>query len=154
MRSAASTLLAINLAHDWTNSSVTIQSIPKPAGCPNLRNGGIWTDSKNEVLYTGFAGVNSFFGNGANYSQGLWSFTPDNSGSNGTWQNLNATADTTFTTQPRAFKGEVTSGNGAGFFLGGNSGFPTTRGVQCLMVHRLHRERHHAADSYFRSRHL
>lgn len=75
-------------------------------------------DKNKGVLYTGFAGINSELGNGARHPQGLWSFTPDTTGA-GLWQNLNGSADSRFITKPRAFKGQVASGYGSGFFLGG-----------------------------------
>lgn len=117
----ADTLISIDLSKDWTNSSVVLHSTSKPSGVPSLNNGGIWVDSKNKLLYTGFAGINSIFGTNTFYPQGLWSFSPDGTGG-GTWQNLNGTADDTFVSQPRPFDGSVASGEGSGYFLGGVGG--------------------------------
>lgn len=114
----ADTLISIDLSKDWTNNSVVLHSTSKPSGVPSLNNGGIWVDSKNNLLYTGFAGINSIFGTNTLYAQGLWSLSPDGSGG-GSWENLNGTADDSFVTQPRPFDGSVASGEGSGYFLGG-----------------------------------
>ncbi|KAK4679254.1 hypothetical protein QC764_202530 [Podospora pseudoanserina] len=114
----SNTLLSIDLSKDWPNDTIDIQSSSKPEGVPNLRNGGIWVDEKNGVLYTGFAGTEPFFGDGALCSQGLWSFVPNGSGG-GDWRNLNDTADPGFVNLPRPYKGQTSSGDGRGFFLGG-----------------------------------
>ncbi|KAK5660116.1 hypothetical protein OQA88_13585 [Cercophora sp. LCS_1] len=101
-------LISIDLSKDWTNDTVILGSISKP-GVPNLKNGGLWVDREGGKLYTGFAGVNSLFGNGAFWPLGLWSFTPEKSGS-GVWQNLNGTADNALITQPRTFNGQICTG--------------------------------------------
>ncbi|KAK4177499.1 hypothetical protein QBC36DRAFT_289490 [Triangularia setosa] len=120
----SNTLLSIDLSKDWTNDTINIQSTPKTTGVPSLRNGGIWVDERNGVLYTGFAGTESFFGDRAFYPQGLWSFVPDGSGG-GDWKNLNDTADPSFVDLPRPYKGQTSSGDGQGFFLGGFVGNET-----------------------------
>src|SRR6266480_4529259 len=108
----ASTLIAINLSQDWINSSVTLNSISKPSGVPNLvQSEGIWVDEYAGVLYTGFAGRHSTFGDDTSQPNGWWSFKPDNSGS-GTWTNLNST-------EVRPYSPLVASGCGAGYMLGG-----------------------------------
>ncbi|CCC11306.1 unnamed protein product [Sordaria macrospora k-hell] len=114
----SNSLLSIDLSKDWTSDSVRFDSTSKPTGAANLAGAGIWVDETEGVLYTGFAGVKSSFGDNANQPQGLWSFKPDGKGG-GTWQNLNSTADKTFTEKPRPFKGKTASGNGVGYFLGG-----------------------------------
>ncbi|KAK0668863.1 hypothetical protein QBC41DRAFT_117590 [Cercophora samala] len=122
----SNTLLSIDLSKDWSNDTINIQSSPKPDGVPNLRDGGIWVDEKNGVLYTGFAGTESFFGDGALYPQGLWSFVPNGSGG-GDWRSLNDTADPSFVDLPRPYKGQTSSGDGQGYFLGGFVGNETGR---------------------------
>ncbi|KAK0635505.1 hypothetical protein B0T17DRAFT_46228 [Bombardia bombarda] len=112
------TLIAIDLSKDWTNGSVLLHSNSKPSGAPSLESGGIWVDDKGGVLYTGFAGSSSVFGDGASYPQGLWSITPDGKGG-GSWQNLNGSTDSDFTDQPRASKVSVASSAGSGFSLSG-----------------------------------
>jgi len=121
---AADTLISIDLSKDWTNSSVVLHSTSKPSGVPSLNNGGIWVDNKNNLLYTGFAGINSIFGTNTFYPQGLWSFSPDGTGG-GSWENLNGTADDSFVNQPRPFDGSVASGEGSGYFLGGETSLLT-----------------------------
>ncbi|KAK1778172.1 hypothetical protein QBC45DRAFT_414666 [Copromyces sp. CBS 386.78] len=120
----SNSLLSIDLSKDWTSDSVRFDSTSKPIGAANLAGAGIWVDETEGVLYTGFAGVKSKFGDNANQPQGLWSFKPDGKGG-GTWQNLNSTADKTFTEKPRPFKGKTASGNGVGYFLGGFNGWGT-----------------------------
>ncbi|EGZ76209.1 hypothetical protein NEUTE2DRAFT_53916 [Neurospora tetrasperma FGSC 2509] len=114
----SNSLLSIDLTEDWTSDSVRFDSTSKPTGAANLKGGGIWVDETQGVLYTGFAGIKSDFGNNANQPQGLWSFKPDGKGG-GTWQNLNSTADKMFTEKLRPFQGKIASGNGVGYFLGG-----------------------------------
>lgn len=116
--SLANSLLSIDLSKDWTSDSVRFDSTSKPSGAANLDGGGLWVDDTEGVLYTGFTGVKSNFGDKASQPQGLWSFKPDGTGA-GTWENLNSTADKTFTEEPRPFKGKTASGNGFGYFLGG-----------------------------------
>jgi hypothetical protein len=79
---------------------------------------GIWVDDDQKLLYTGFAGRKSTFGDAASQVTGLWSFKPDGEGA-GTWTNLNNTADSAFKTEPRPFSALVASGGGAGYMLGG-----------------------------------
>ncbi|KAK3403159.1 hypothetical protein B0T20DRAFT_18097 [Sordaria brevicollis] len=114
----SNSLLSIDLSKDWTSDSFRFDSTSKPSGVANLDGGGLWVDETEGVLYTGFAGVKSMFGDKGSQPQGLWSFKPDGTGA-GTWENLNSTADKTFTEKPRPFKGKTASGNGFGYFLGG-----------------------------------
>jgi hypothetical protein len=114
----ASSLLAIDLSQDWKNSSVNLHSSSKPTGVPNLVDGGTWVDLDQKTLYTGFAGRQSTFGDGAYYNTGLWSFKPDGAGS-GSWTSLNSSADPAFKTELRPFSALVASGSGAGYMLGG-----------------------------------
>ncbi len=87
---------------------------------PNYRCASIWVDDANKLLYLGFSGQNSNFGDGAYTPVGLWSFSPDGTGS-GTWSNLNSTADRAFLTQARPHRGLAASGNGKGYYLGGTA---------------------------------
>lgn len=133
----ASTLIAINLSRDWVNSSVTLSSISKPSGVPDLVQGGIWVDQDAGILYTGFAGRQSTFGDDARQPSGLWSFKPDNSGG-GTWTNLNST-DPGFKTEVRPYSPLVASGGGVGYMLGGfavNTSTPDPR-VNSLSISGL-----------------
>lgn len=108
-------MIAISLADDWTNKTVNLQSIEKPNSVPNLSAGGMWIDSENNVLYIGFAGLSSGFGDAAPQSNGLWQFSP----TSGTWTNLNNTADKFTNNYTRSYNGLVASGNGKGYSLGG-----------------------------------
>ncbi|KAI3390574.1 hypothetical protein diail_9185 [Diaporthe ilicicola] len=118
-------LLYIDITADFTPSSATVASVTKPSGVPNLLQGGLWVDDEGGALYTGFAGTTSAFGDAAAQPQGLWSFKPGSDGTNGTWTNLNDTADTFFTTGKRPFGAPVASGNGTAFLLGGLDVFGT-----------------------------
>jgi hypothetical protein len=97
---------------------VNIHSTPKPSGVPNLVEGGIWVDTDNHLLYTGFAGRASTLGNPVVQDYGLWSFKPDGAGG-GSWTNLNSSADLAFQSQPRPFAANAASGGGVGYILGG-----------------------------------
>ncbi|KAK0719978.1 hypothetical protein B0H67DRAFT_534076 [Lasiosphaeris hirsuta] len=111
-------LVSIDLSEDWNNVSVALHATFGSSGAGALKNGGIWVDEKKDTLYTGFAGISSSFGDGVTSAQGLWSSSPDTSGG-GLWQSLNGSTDESFTTRPRAFGGQVASGDGSGYFLGG-----------------------------------
>lgn len=115
----SSTLLSIDLSADFEPDTVSFTSIAKPSGVPDLNRAGIWVDQTSGLLYTGFAGSTSDFGDAPTVAQGLWSFEPSADGATGAWTNLNDTADEYFTTQPRHYSGPVASGNGTGYFLGG-----------------------------------
>lgn len=115
----SNTLLSIGLSKDWTNDTVVLHSTPKPDGVPSLRNGGIWIDEVKGILYTGFCGTESKFGDKAVYPQGLWSFTPNGS-RGGPWRNLNKTADLGFVSLPRPYKGQTASVHSFGFYLEGS----------------------------------
>lgn len=121
----ASTLLSIDLSADFEPDTVSFTSIAKPSGVPDLNRAGIWVDQTSGLLYTGFAGSTSDFGDAPTVAQGLWSFEPSADGATGAWTNLNDTADEYFTTQPRHYSGPVASGNGTGYFLGGKSIAPS-----------------------------
>ncbi|KAF3771239.1 hypothetical protein M406DRAFT_237595, partial [Cryphonectria parasitica EP155] len=112
------TLLYIDISNDFTPTSASIMSIEKPSGVPNLVYGGSWVN--DGLMYTGFAGRYPPVGDEAWQDSGLWSFEPSGDGSTGTWTNLNDTAASYFTTGSRAYLGSVASGNGTGYFLGGN----------------------------------
>ena len=84
----ASTLLSIDLSHNWTNATVAIQSTTKPNGAPNLNSPSLWYHESENLIYSGFAGWNSSFGNDPNLPPlSLWSFQPDGSGS-GAWNEV------------------------------------------------------------------
>lgn len=80
--------------------------------------GGLWVDTTNQLLYSGFAGdISLEFGLGDEPAQpsGLWSFSP----AEDTWTNLNGSAASALQTEARPFSGSVASGGGAGYHLGG-----------------------------------
>lgn len=84
----ASTLLSIDLTHNWTNATVAIQSNTKPNGAPNLNSPSLWYHESENLIYSGFTGWNSSFGNDPNLpSLSLWTFKPDGSGS-GAWNEI------------------------------------------------------------------
>ncbi|KLU84900.1 hypothetical protein MAPG_03934, partial [Magnaporthiopsis poae ATCC 64411] len=117
----STSLLAIDLSQDFTGASVKMISTRKPPGAPSLRQGGLWVDRTQKVLYLGFAGSHSAFADRADSPRGLWSFTPDGKGS-GTFSNLNGTVSAWFLENPRPFDGLSASGAGAGYFFGGFMG--------------------------------
>lgn len=113
----SNSLVYIDLSSDFTPETANVLSIPKPAGPPNYWLGGAWVN--DGLMYTGFSGRHPPEGDEASSDQGLWSFRPTGDGTEGTWTNLNDTADAYFTTSLRPFIGSVASGNGTGFYLGG-----------------------------------
>ena len=81
----ASTLLSIDLSKNWTNATVAIQSTTKPDGVPNLNSPSLWYHEAEDLIYSGFAGWNSTFGDEPEIPPlSLWTFKPDGSGS-GIW---------------------------------------------------------------------
>lgn len=84
----ASTLLSIDLSQNWTNATVVIQSTTKPDGAPNLNGPSLWYHESEDLIYSGFAGWNSSFGDGPNLPPlSLWTFKPDDTGS-GAWNQI------------------------------------------------------------------
>ena len=85
----ASTLLSIDLSRNWTNATVTIQSTTKPDGIPNLNYPSLWYHESEDLIYSGFAGWNSSFGDEHNSPPplSLWTFKPDDIGS-GAWSRI------------------------------------------------------------------
>ena len=84
-RASATTLLSVDLSQNWTNGSVVIQSNSKPSGVPNLNSPSLWYDQNTDLIYSGFAGWNSTFGDRPNLPPlSLWSFKPDGTG-DGVW---------------------------------------------------------------------
>ena len=81
-------MLSIDLTQNWTNATVAIQSNTKPDGAPNLNSPSLWYHESENLIYSGFTGWNSSFGNDPNLpSLSLWTFKPDGSGS-GTWNEI------------------------------------------------------------------
>lgn len=62
----ASTLLSIDLSQNWTNPTVAMQSTTKPIGAPNLNSPSLWYHDSENLIYSGFAGWNSSFGDDPN----------------------------------------------------------------------------------------
>lgn len=81
----ASTTLSLDLSKDWTNSTVTLTSIPKPNGFPTLDVPSLWYHAAEDILYTGFTGEPATNQNASDIPNlSLWALKPDNAGS-GTW---------------------------------------------------------------------
>ena len=89
----ANTLLSIDLSRNWTNASVIMQSTTKPSGLPSLDNPSLWYHEEEDILYTGFTGWNSSFGDQpALPPLSLWSFKPDGSGSGAFHEVINSSS--------------------------------------------------------------
>lgn len=85
---SATTLLSVDLSQNWINGSVVIQSNPKPSGVPNLNSPSLWYDQYTGLIYSGFAGWNSTFGDRPDLPPlSLWSFKPDGTG-DGFWNQV------------------------------------------------------------------
>ncbi len=62
-----------------------VQSNSKPNGVPNLNSPSLWYDQNAGLIYSGFAGWNSTFGDHPDLPPlSLWSFKPDGTG-DGIW---------------------------------------------------------------------
>ena len=65
-----------------------IQSNSKPSGVPNVNSPTLWYDQNTSLIYSGFAGWNSTFGDRPNLPPlSLWSFKPDRTG-DGIWNEV------------------------------------------------------------------
>ncbi|KAK3313218.1 hypothetical protein B0H66DRAFT_569792 [Apodospora peruviana] len=73
--------LSISLKESWTNSSVTIREIAKPAAAPVLNRPALWRDPSGMGFYT-LNGVTYMFGQPPPSS--IWKFTADGAGG-GSW---------------------------------------------------------------------
>ena len=115
----ANALLSISLSQNWTNVSVAMMPNIKPTGVPSLNRPSLWYHEQEGVLYTGFAGSMSFFGNSPPLPpQSVWSFKPDGTGS-GSWKQV-ISSDTSVLsgiTQPCA--GLTAYGPASAWYLGG-----------------------------------
>ena len=121
----ANALLSINLSQNWTNASVAMTPNVKPTGVPSLNRPSLWYHEQEGVLYTGFAGDMSTFGNSPSLPpQSVWSFKPDGAGS-GSWKEVISSDASALSgiTQPCA--GLTAYGPDTAWYLGG---FPASDG--------------------------
>lgn len=115
----STTTLSIDLSKSWTNASVTINSNSKPSGVPNLDDGSLWYDAKNNVLLAGFSGASPRFNTpSSNYALGLWQFALDGQGG-GTWSAVSAATTELQDNFTRPYQGLSTWGGEAAFTIGG-----------------------------------
>ncbi|KAE8450750.1 hypothetical protein EG329_005663 [Mollisiaceae sp. DMI_Dod_QoI] len=114
----STTTLSIDLSTSWTNSSVVINSNSKPDGVPNLDDGSLWYDAKNNVLYAGFSGAAPRFNAPSPYPLGLWSFAPDGQGG-GTWSAASTETSQLKNSFTRPYQGLSTWGGEGAITIGG-----------------------------------
>ena len=132
MAPLASTILSVDLSKNWTNSSVVLQTTTKPSGVPLLSYGNLWYDQSKDLLYTGFTGRVSSFGNAPSpYSLSLWSFKPDGTGS-GTWNEEINPGDDAWGSLTRPYRGSQAFGGDSAFVLGGTENSQTDRDTENL----------------------
>lgn len=116
----ASTLLSIDLSQNWTNATVLIQSTTKPSGAPNLNSPSLWYHESENLIYSGFSGWNSSFGNDPNMLPplSLWTFQPDGSGS-GAWNETIVAESSVWSQLTRPGEPLMTFGSDSAWVLGG-----------------------------------
>ena len=115
----ASTLLSIDLSQNWTNSTVAIQSTTKPIDAPNLNSPSLWYHESENLIYSGFAGWNSSFGDDPDLpSLSLWTFQPDGTGS-GAWNETIGAESSTWSQITRPAQPLVAFGSDSAWVLGG-----------------------------------
>lgn len=115
----ASTLLSIDLSQNWTNATVLIQSNTKPNGAPNLNSPSLWYHESENLIYSGFTGWNSSFGNEPNIPPlSLWTFQPDGSGS-GVWNETIVAESSVWSHLTRPGQPLMTFGSDSAWVLGG-----------------------------------
>ena len=122
-RSKVNTTLAIDLSQNWVNATVTIHSITKPSGVPNVNVGSLWYDESTDLLYTGYTGARRSF----NLSNGpplapvsIWTFKSDNVGG-GSWNQAISSNASVWNNIKRSAQGYQAYGNGSAYVLGGTS---------------------------------
>ena len=118
-------MLSIDLSQNWTNTSLVITSNVKPTGVPNLNYPSLWYHEQEGVLYTGFAGTTSLFGNHPSLPpQSIWSFKPDGTGS-GSWNEVISPDASALNGITQPFKGLTAYGPDSAWYL---SGYPAQDG--------------------------
>ena len=121
----ANALLSISLSQNWTNASVTMTPNVKPTGVPSLNRPSLWYHEQEGVLYTGFAGDVSFFGNSPPLPpQSVWSFKPDGTGS-GSWNQVISSDASVLSGIIQPCAGVTAYGPDSAWYLGG---FPASHG--------------------------
>lgn len=101
------------------NSTVTIQSTGKLSGTPNLNSPSLWYSEQEGLLYSGFVGIASNFGDVPGYPKlSLWTFKPDGTGS-GTWNEVINNASSVFSGLTRPVDPMQAYGAGKALALGG-----------------------------------
>lgn len=114
---------SIDLTSTWTNNTVTLKAIDKPA--PVLKGVGLWVDVGNKTFYS-YGGTSG--GPGADRDpppNELWSFTPR--GNSGSWSQVPLAPESeNFTNLVRTVGSGTTSGRGLGFYLGGSESLPSS----------------------------
>ena len=115
----ASTLLSIDLSQNWTNATVAIQSTTKPDGAPNLSGPSLWYHESENLIYSGFTGWNSSFGNDPNLPHlSLWTFQPDGTGS-GAWSETITAESSIWSQLTRPVEPLMAFGSNSAWALGG-----------------------------------
>ncbi|MCJ1463896.1 hypothetical protein MMC07_002505 [Pseudocyphellaria aurata] len=115
----ASSILSIDLSQTWQNSTVVIHPTSKPDGAPNLVHPSLWYDEHEDLIYSGFEGSVSEFGDGPSPPPlSLWSFKPDGSGS-GSWNKEIGSDSSVWDTLTRPSQSMMAFGSGSAYALGG-----------------------------------
>ncbi|MCJ1271096.1 hypothetical protein MMC22_010995 [Lobaria immixta] len=115
----SSTILSIDLSQTWSNSTVTIHSTSKPKGAPDLMNPSLWYHEEEDLLYSGFAGRLSSFGDAPSPAPfSLWSFKPDGTGS-GSWTEVIDSGSAVWDSITRPSQSMMAFGSGSAYSLGG-----------------------------------
>lgn len=119
----ATTILSIDLSQDWMNSTVVIQSTPKPSGAPNLNNPSLWYYEAEDLLYSGFGGAPSLYTDKKQTlpKPSLWKFTLDDKGG-GTWTEAISPTDSKWSIFDQVSPNEAFQAFGPAdaYILGGN----------------------------------
>lgn len=118
----ATSFEVIDLSNDWTNSTLQIQSIPKPSDVPDLVKAGLWYDPAADTLYSGFAGRSSYIGNATgqipDYPLGVWQYGPVSSDS-ATFRSTLASTDALWDSLIRPCSELITYTGIKGYVIGG-----------------------------------
>jgi hypothetical protein len=109
--------LSILLSTSWTNSSVNILAIDKPADFPHLKYPWLWWNGVSRSIYS-FGGETSYAVSNIVPPLSIWALVPDDNGG-GTWSEIYGPSDNIFNSLTRPNGGSPAFTPNAGYCLGG-----------------------------------
>ena len=115
--------LSISLKDSWTNSSVSVRSIPKAA--PLFNSEAAWRDPSANAFYV-WGGTTAYFAQPA--AIGLWKFTADGVGG-GSWSSVTPSNIVSFSSLVRSGTAAWTQSKNVGYYMGGVATYQTDTSI-------------------------